>query len=98
MKAHYSEDIEAAMKTFYSNLNERDKRHFSALSAMQLPHGGKEYVSSLLKIDTRTIYEGKIELQKNDIVTSGIRKSGGGRKPIRMTYPLLDKVFLTILK
>ncbi len=98
VKNHYSKNIENAMKTFYNNLNERDKRHFSALSAMQLPHGGKEYVSSLLEIDTRTIYEGKTELQNNRVVTDGIRKAGGGRKPIRDTYPTLDKIFLKILK
>jgi hypothetical protein len=94
----YDSQTEGAMKTFYNNLNERDKRHFAALSTMQLPHGGKEYISSLLGIDTRTIYEGKIEFLNNKIERDGIRKPGGGRKPIRNTYPKLDQVFLSVLK
>ncbi len=28
----YDSQTEGAMKTFYNNLNERDKRHFAALS------------------------------------------------------------------
>jgi hypothetical protein len=94
----YDSQTEGAMKTFYNNLNERDKRHFAALSTMQLPHGGKEYISSLLGIGTRTIYEGKIEFLNNKIERDGIRKPGGGRKPIRNTYPKLDQVFLSVLK
>ena len=94
----YSEEIELAMIKFYNNLNERDRRHFSAVSAMQLPHGGKKYISSILNIDTRTIYEGKIELENNNIITDGIRKKGGGRKSLEETVPELNKVFLKVLK
>lgn len=98
MEKFYDEHVENSMKTFYDNLNERDKRHFAAVATMQLPHGGKKYISSLLGIDFRTIYEGKIELEKNNIVSEGIRRPGGGRKPIRDIYPNIDKVFLNILK
>jgi hypothetical protein len=94
----YDEHVEMAMKTFYDNLNERDKRHYAAVATMQLPHGGKNYISSLLEIDTRTIYEGRVELEKNDIATEGIRRPGAGRKSIRDTYPNIDKIFLDILK
>lgn len=95
---YYSEEIESAMINFYNNLNERDRRHFSALSAMQLPHGGKKYISSILNIDTRTIYEGKMEIVNDEIVTEGIRRKGAGRKPIEEVKPDVDEIFLNILK
>lgn len=98
MSNFYDEEVEKAMRSFYDNLNERDKRHFSAIATMQLPHGGKNYISSLFEIDTRTIYEGKIELEQENIERERVRRPGGGRKPIRDTYPNLDKVFLKIIK
>lgn len=94
----YSEEIETAMINFYSNLNERDRRHFSAISTMQLPHGGKNYISSMLNIDTRTIYEGKIEIKNDKVETEGIRKKGAGRRPLKAIRPDVDVVFLKVLK
>jgi hypothetical protein len=94
----YNKETEATMIAFYNNLNERDRRHFSAVSAMQLPHGGKKYISSILSIDTRTIYEGSVELKGNQIVIEGIRKKGAGRKPIEVLYPNINSVFLEVLK
>ena len=94
----YSEEIESVMISFYNNLNERDRRHFSAVSTMQLPYGGKKYISSIFNIDTRTIYEGKIELENDKIVTNGIRKKGAGRKPLENTEPSVGEVFLKVLK
>ena len=86
------------MKSFYNNLNERDRRHFSTISPMPLPYGGKKYISSLLKIDTRTIYEGKIEIENDQVVKDGIRNKGAGRKPLEATEPNIDEVFLNVLK
>ena len=94
----YSEEIESAMISFYTNLNERDRRHFSSISTMQLPYGGKKYISSILKIDTRTIYEGKIEIENDKVVTNGIRKKGAGRKSLETIKPNVNKVFLSVLK
>lgn len=94
----YNKDVESAMVDFYKSLNEKDRRHFSAISTMQLPYGGKKYISNVLNIDTRTIYEGKIEIENNNIVEEGIRRKGAGRKPIEEVVPDIDKVFLKILK
>jgi hypothetical protein len=94
----YNKDVESAMVNFYESLNEKDRRHFSAISTMQLPYGGKKYISNILKIDTRTIYEGKIEIENNDIVDKGIRRKGAGRKGIEEVIPDIDKTFLKVLK
>lgn len=97
-KKFYSNEVEAAMMVFYSNLNERDRRHFSAISTLQLPHGGKKYISSIFNIDMRTIYEGKTEIENDEVETNGIRKKGGGRKPLEKIVPDIDKVFIKVLK
>lgn len=94
----YNEEVEAAMVSFYNNLNEKDRRHFSAISSMQLPYGGKGYISSILGIDKRTIFEGKTEIENDKVVTEGIRKKGAGRKSIEEMVPSIDNVFLKVLK
>ena len=98
MGNYYDREVENAMVTFYSNLNERDKRHFASLSTMQLPYGGKKYISTIFGIDERTIYQGKVEFKENDIPLNRIRKEGAGRKPIYDKHPNLDSVFLKVLK
>lgn len=98
MPKFYKDEIESAMKLLYNGLNEKDKRYFASISVMQLPHGGTQYISNLLGCDPKTIYNGKKELADDVETKHTIRNPGGGRKPIRETYPNLDKVFLNVLK
>lgn len=66
---------------FYSSLNERQRRHFAALEANELGHGGIKEVSEAFGISVVTIREGLSELKANDQLPVGrIRKEGGGRK------------------
>ena len=68
-------------KTFYESLNERQKRHFAAVEAKQLGHGGIAIVSTTFGIDRGTIRIGLRELSSKEQLEDGrIRKSGGGRK------------------
>ena len=68
-------------KRFYLSLNERQRRHFAALEAQELGHGGIKQVSEAFGISVVTIREGLRELQSNDQLPFGrIRKAGGGRK------------------
>lgn len=68
-------------KTFYSSLNERHKRHFAALEAQQLGHGGIATVSECFGIDRGTIRIGIRELESKEQLEAGrVRKKGGGRK------------------
>lgn len=71
----------ALKKRFYTSLNERQRRHFAALEAKELGHGGIKEVSESFGISVVTIREGLAELEANDQLPSGrIRKAGGGRK------------------
>lgn len=68
-------------KRFYASLNERQRRHFAALEAKEIGHGGIKEVSAAFGISVVTIREGFIELEANTQLPSGrIRKAGGGRK------------------
>lgn len=68
-------------KRFYASLHERQRRHFAALEAKELGHGGIKQVSEAFGISVVTIREGLRELEANDQLPPGrIRKEGGGRK------------------
>ena len=68
-------------KNFYTNLNERQKRHFLAIEAKQLGYGGITKVSKCFCVNRETISIGISELESADSLPFGrVRKEGGGRK------------------
>ena len=60
----YSPSIEKNMKMFYDSLSEKDKRHYAALEATKLGHGGVTYLSHLLGCARSTIQAGMDEFKK----------------------------------
>jgi hypothetical protein len=64
MKQIYDESTEAHMITFFENLSEKDRRHYAAVEALKLGHGGISYISDLFGISIRTIERGLDELKK----------------------------------
>ena len=67
--------------TFFNGLNERQKRHFAALEAKQLGHGGIKVVCESFGIDPGTVRTGLRELIEKEKLPEGrVRKPGGGRK------------------
>ncbi len=74
----YSKVVEGRMVRFYRTLNERDRRRYAAVEAIQLGHGGIEYVSRLLGCDPKTIGRGMTELEADEEPdTDRQRKKGG---------------------
>lgn len=68
-------------KTFFKGLNERHKRHFAALEAKQLGHGGIKVVCESFGIDPVTVRRGLRELIGQEVLPEDrIRRPGGGRK------------------
>ncbi len=91
----YTEEIEQLIKTLFSRLSERDRRRYAAVEAHKLGWGGKEYISNLLGIDSRTLCQGLADLKEQEDPALGrIRKQGGGRKSILDTTPELAPLFL----
>lgn len=60
----YDRDTEEYMILFSDNLSEKDRRHYAAVEAKKLGHGGMEYIAKLLGISTKTISRGLVELGK----------------------------------
>lgn len=60
----YSEEVEDFMLTYFKNLNEKNRRHYAAVEAKKLGHGGISYISKLFGISDRTINRGIEELKK----------------------------------
>ena len=61
---HYSARTERYMQQFYHSLNEKDRRHYAAVEADKLGHGGVEYISRLLNCSRQTIYTAMAEMEK----------------------------------
>lgn len=68
-------------KSFYTSLNERQKRHFLALEAKSLGYGGITCVSTTFQVSRATIQQGLKELELEEHLPDGrVRRAGGGRK------------------
>lgn len=66
---------------FFQTLNERQRRHYAALEARALGHGGQRAVSQAFALHVDTIRRGLRELDSGDQIPVGrVRKTGGGRK------------------
>ena len=66
---------------FFQTLDERQRRHYAALEAQAIGHGGQRAVSLAFAIHVDTIRRGLRELACGDQLPAGrIRKAGGGRK------------------
>jgi hypothetical protein len=60
----YDQDTEEFMICFYENLSEKDRRHYAAVEAKKLGHGGIEYIAQLFGLSVKTISRGLEELSK----------------------------------
>lgn len=52
------------MQRLFGSLNEKDRRHYAAVEAIRLGHGGIKYISEVLGIDPKTVSQGVEELKK----------------------------------
>ena len=80
----YNQETEAQMKLFFSELSEKDQRHYAACEAAKLGWGGKSYISELFQISHFRIRMGEKELNTPDFLAEipdgKQRRIGGGRK------------------
>ena len=84
MRDFYSEEVEELMITYYKSLSEKDRRHYAALEALKLGHGGTNYVSWLFRLNKKILIKAKVELKSpallDQIPLGRQRRPGGGRK------------------
>jgi hypothetical protein len=60
----YNTETEDFMVIFFENLREKDQRHYAAVEAKKLGHGGIVYISELFGIAEKTISRGIDEIEK----------------------------------
>ena len=60
----YDQDLENLMYNHYLSLSEKDKRHYAAVEAVKLGHGGINYIADLFGCSRQTITAGLDELKK----------------------------------
>lgn len=77
----FSDKAKLLMQLHYSRLSEKDRRQYAALESLKLGRGGVGYISEVLLVDKKTLWQGRKELlEKADIVPGRQRRKGGGRK------------------
>jgi hypothetical protein len=73
----YPEDVERKMKQFAGWLSEKDRRRYAAVEALQLGHGGIEYIARLPGCDPKTRRQGMQDLDRpEDPAADRVRKKG----------------------
>jgi len=81
--------MEEHIKSVLPYLNEKQRRIFLASCANTLGWGGVKKVCELTGCDKESVARGKRELETSSPEDKGVRKKGGGRKKIEITYPEL---------
>jgi len=77
------DEVKAAIVLFYSFLDERQRRLYAGLEALQFGRGGDREIANLLDVDVHTVSKGRRELLLGSLEPSdAIRRSGGGRRPV----------------
>jgi hypothetical protein len=73
---------EKRIRDFAATLNEKDRRRFAAMEAVQRGHGGITYIAGVIGCCTKTIERGIKELDhlEQDPAAGRIRRPGAGRK------------------
>lgn len=90
-----------SMMFFLRNcLNEKQRRLFLGLFALNLPHGGMEQLHQFTGFALKTIRRGKQELQarySSCDYSSPIRQAGGGKIP-KITNPSIESAVLQLIE
>lgn len=63
----YTQHIKNLMCTYYISLSEKDKRHYAAVEAAKLGHGGINYIADLFGCSRQTVATGLEELKKTKL-------------------------------
>lgn len=88
----YNQETESKMRLYFSQLNEKDKRHYAATEVIKLGYGGQKYIIELFGISDHVIRRGILELsnpQLLDKIPEGkMRQQGGGRKKKKLVTPI----------
>ncbi len=63
MEIPYEKTVEDEMKNFYDSLSEKNRRRYAAIEVRKLAYGAKQYISTILDCDYKTIERGLLDLK-----------------------------------
>lgn len=81
-KAREHQAINRVMATF----DEKTRRRFAGLLALQLGHGGVQLAHEITGLSRVTVRAGRAEIQRTDR-TPGVRRAGAGRPAVEKNSP-----------
>lgn len=67
------------LNSFFSTLDERQRRLYAGLESLRLGHGGDSRIAELTGLDVHTIAKGRAELIERDVQGERVRRAGAGR-------------------
>lgn len=73
------DEVKAAIVLFSALLDERQRRLFAGIEALQFGRNAEYWIADLLDIHYQTVAKGKKELLDRDVSFTRIRKQGAGR-------------------
>jgi hypothetical protein len=76
------DEVKAAIVLFSALLDERQRRLFAGVEALQFGRNAERWIADLLDIHYQTVAKGRQELLDQEVNFSRIRKQGAGRPPI----------------
>ena len=77
-----------AINRLLAGLDEKHRRRFAGLLALQWGRGSIQLLSEITGLDRMTIRRGRAEVQRIDRQTVGrVRRTGGGRKTVEKKRP-----------
>ena len=82
-----SNELKAAIVLFLSTLDEKQRRLYAGLEPLKFGYGGDRRIGEFIGMDSHTVAKGRRELLAQDLELDGIRKAGGGRKPMGKKSP-----------
>lgn len=85
----FCDELKAVIILFYSLLNEKERRLYAGLESFKFGHGGDKKIAELLGLTSHTVSKGRKELLDGHIQPEGVRKEGGGRKPVEKKFQKL---------
>ena len=92
------EQLQIKYQALLPYLNEKTKRIWAATEALSLGYGGVVDVSRATGLSRTTIYAGIHKLENNELSTTRIRCSGGGRKLAEEKNPSITSDLNSLLE
>lgn len=77
------DEMKEAIILFFSLLDEKQRRLYAGLESAKIGHGGDVMLANLLNVDPHTVAKGRRELLDRNVLNEGVRRKGGGNKPLK---------------